>query len=85
MVDFECLDDQEVPSDTLKDAVISEYEDDTKEYRMNTIWYHFQSMKSIIWNHDGFSLLFQCTLVVLLISLFNASIKRVSTLVNKNK
>ena len=39
-VEFKCLSDDELPTDTLKDAILSEHDDGSIEYRMDTIWYH---------------------------------------------
>ena len=68
------LSNDELPTDISKVTILSEYDDGSVEYRMDTIWYHISKMKSVVVNNDRFSLLFKCTLVVLLTPHSNATI-----------
>ena len=83
MVEFKGLSD--LPTDTLKDAILSEYDDGLIEYRKDTIWYHISKTKSVVGNNDRFSLLYKYALVVLQTPDSNGSIERIFSLVNKNK
>lgn len=57
------------------------YKDGSKENRMDTIWYHLQSLKSPVGNISRFKV----ARIVLLVPHCNAGIERVYSLVNKNK
>ena len=81
-IDFKSIEDDEID---LEEAVHCIYDDGTKEYRMDTIWYILQSLKSPVGNHYRFRLLFEVAKIVLLTPHSNASIERVYSLVNKNK
>ena len=84
-IEFKSLSDDELPSNALNDATISTYDDGSVEYRMDTIWYYLQEMRSVVGNEYRFRLLFRCALMVLLTPHSNAGIERVFSLVNKNK
>ena len=88
-VDFQTLSVEELPKEALTDAIIKEFENDDgeaeKEYRMDVLWYHLQSMKSPIGNNKRFHMLFEVARIVLLIPHSNAAIERLFSLVNKNK
>lgn len=84
-VDYQLINTSELPRDTLDDATLHRLEDGTVEYRIDVIWYHLRQLRSSIGNNLRFHLLFQVARIVLLIPRSNAGIKRVFTLVNKNK
>ena len=69
----------------LNEAILNEYEDGTIEYRMDTIWYLLQDMRSVVGNFKRFGLLFQVARFILITLHSNAGIERVYSLVNKNK
>ena len=80
---------EELPKEALTDSIIKEFENDDGEakieYRINILWYHLQSMKSLIGNNKKFYMLFEVARIVLLIPHSNAAIERLFSLVNKNK
>ena len=88
-VDFQTLSEEELPNRTLADVIIKEFEDEDgktqNEYRMDILWYNFQSMKSPIGNNKRLNILFEVAWIVLLIPDSNAAIERLFSLVNKNK
>ena len=79
------LDVSELQENTLSDAIFAEYDDGSKEYRMDVIWYHLNQIKSPIGNKFSFNLLFRVASIVLMISHSNAGIERVFSMVSKNK
>ena len=62
-VDFQTLSEEELPNRTLADVIIKEFEDEDgktqNEYRMDILWYNFQSMKSPIGNNKRLNILFE--------------------------
>ena len=79
------LDVSEFPENTLSDTIFAEYDDGSKEYRMDVIWYHLNQIKSPIGNNFSFNLLFHFASIVLMIPHSNAGIERDFSMVNKNK
>ena len=69
----------------LEEAIISEYNDGSKDYRMDTIWYMLYNLKSLVGNDSRFHLLFQVAKLILITPHSNSGIERVYSLVNKNK
>ena len=61
------------------------YDDGTHGYRMDTVWYLLQEMKSSVGNNLRIHNLFEVAKIVLITSHSNACIERVYPLVNKNK
>ena len=43
-IDFKSLSDSELSSATWEDAIVREYDYGSKEYRINTLWYHIQRL-----------------------------------------
>ena len=86
--DFQTLSEEDLPNGALADATIKELEDEDgktqNEYRMDILWYHFQSMKSPIGNNKRFNILFEVARIVLLIPHSYAAIEGLFSLVNKN-
>ena len=46
-----------MPENTLSDAIFAEYDDASKEYRIDVIWYHLNQIQSPIGNNFPFNLL----------------------------
>ena len=69
----------------LEEAIICEYDDGSKDYRIDTIWYMLNNLKSPFGNNSRFHLLFQMAKLILITPYSNARIERVYSLVNKNK
>ena len=67
------------------DAILSTYEDDNNEYRMDTVWYNLQNMRCPVGSNYRFCTLFKVAKLVLVTPLSNADIERVYSLVNRNK
>ena len=80
--DFKLLNDDELD---LSDAILTTYDDGSIEYRMDTIWYILQEIKSPVGNNYRFRTLFEIAKLVLITPHSNAGIERVYSLVNKNK
>ena len=58
-IDFKSLSDSELSSATWEDAIVREYDYGSKEYRINTLWYHIQRLQSLVRNNQRFKLLFK--------------------------
>ena len=62
-VDFQTLSEEELANRTLADVIIKGFEDEDgktqNEYRMDILWYNFQSMKSPIGNNKRLNILFE--------------------------
>ena len=84
-VDYKTLTDSEMPAAAWEDAVIREYEDGTSEYRIDTLWYYIQSLRSLAGNNKRFDLFFNVARLIMITPHSNAGIERVFSLVNKNK
>ena len=84
-IDFTSLSDSEVPPAAWKDAIVTEYNDGSKEYRIDTLWYHIQRLRSLVGNSQRFELLFKAAKLILTRLNSNAGIERVLSLVDKNK
>ena len=78
-IDFESLSDSELPPG------IWEVDDGSKEYRIDTLWYHIQQLRSLAGSNQRFELLFKLTKLILITPHSNAGIERVFSLVKKNK
>ena len=78
-IDFKSLSDSELPPGAW------EVDNGSKEYRIDTLWYHIQQLRSLAENNQRFELLFKIAKLILIIPHSNASIERVFSLVNKNK
>ena len=81
-VDFKVLQENEID---LTEAICREYDDGSKEYRMDVIWYLLQKLTSGIGNDYGFKNLFKFSKIALVTPHSNAGIEQVYSLVNKNK
>ena len=81
--DFKSLDD--LPDDILDDAKLEQSNSENAQYRIDTIWYHLQKMKSSCGENFRLHLLFRVALIILLTPHSNAGIGRVYSLVKKNK
>ena len=46
-------------SATWEYAIVREYDYGSKEYRINTLWYHIQRLQSLVGNNQRFELLFK--------------------------
>ena len=64
------------PGNTLSDVIFAEYDDGSKEYRMDVIWYHLNQIKRPIGNNFSFNLLFRVVSIILMIPHSNAGIER---------
>ena len=69
----------------LEEAIISEYNDGSKDYRMDIIWYTWNNLKSLVGYNSRFHLLFQVAKLIFITPHSNSEIKRVYSLVNKTK
>ena len=69
----------------LEETTISEYDDGSKDYRMDTVWYVFYNLKPPVGNNSLFNLLFQVAKLILIMPHSNAWIERVYSLANNNK
>ena len=58
-IDFKSLSDSELSSATWEDAIVREYDYGSKEYRINTLWYHIQRLWSLVGNNQRFELKFK--------------------------
>ena len=78
-IDFKLLSDSELSLGAL------EVDDGSKEYRIDTLWYHIQQLRSLAGNNQRFELLFEVAKLILKTPHSNVGIERVFSLVNKNK
>ena len=78
-IDFKSLSDSELPPGAW------EVDDGSKEYRIDTLWYHIQQLRSLAGNNQRFELLFKVAKLILITPHSNAGIERVFSLGNKNK
>ena len=78
-INFKSLSDSELPLGAW------EVDDGSKEYRIDTLWYHIQQLRSLAGNNQRFELLFKVAKLILITPHSNAGIERVFSLVNKNK
>ena len=84
-IDFESLSDSELPSAAWEDAAVKEFDDGSKEYRIDTLQYHIQQLRFLAGNNQRFELLFEVAKLTLITPHSNTGIERVFSLVNKNK
>ena len=75
-IDFKSLSDSELPPGAW------EVDDGSKEYRIDTLWYHIQQLRSLAGNNQRFELLFKVAKLILITPHSNAGIERVFNLVN---
>ena len=68
----------------LEETIISEYDDGSKGYRMDTIWYMLNNLISLFRNNSRFHLLFRVARLILITPHSNSGIERVYSLMNKN-
>ena len=78
-INFKSLSDSELPLGAW------EVDDGSKEYRIDTLWYHIQQLRSLAGNNQRFELLFKVAKLILITQQSNCGIERVFSLVNKNK
>ena len=78
-IDFKSLSDSELPPGAW------EVDDGSKEYRIDTLLYHIQQLRSLAGNNQGFELLFKVAKLILITLHSDVGIERVFSLVNKNK
>ena len=84
-IDFKSLSDSELPSAAWEDATVKEFDDGSKEYKIVTLWYHIQQLRSLAGKNQRFELLFKVAKVILITLHSNAGIERIFSLVSKNK
>ena len=70
---------------TIEDAVINDNDNRESEYRMDTIWYNIQNLKSCVGENYRFNILFKVAHIALITPHSNAGIERVYSVANKNK
>ena len=73
-IDFESLSDSELPPGAW------EVDDGSKEYRIDTLWYHIQQLRSLAGSNQRFELLFKLTKLILITPHSNVGIERVFSL-----
>ena len=78
-IDFKSLSDSELPPGAW------EVDDGSKEYRIDTLWYHIQQLRSLAGNNQRFELLFKIAKFILITPHSDVGIERAFSLVNKNK
>ena len=78
-IDFKSLSDSELSPGAW------EVDDGSKEYRIDTLLYHIQQLRSLAGNNQRFELLFKVAKLILIAQHSDAGIERVFSLVNKNK
>ena len=61
--------------------MLSTYEDDNIEYRMDTAWYNLQNMRSLVGSNDRFCTLFKVAKLGLITPHANADRERLYSLV----
>ena len=81
-IDFKTISDSQID---LNQAILKEYGDVTKEYHIDIIWHQLQELKSPIDCSNRFRRLFKFAKTILVTPHSNAGIKRVYSIVNKNK
>ena len=59
-IDFKSLSDSELPPGAW------EVDDGSKEYRIDTLWYHIQQLRSLAGNNQRFELLFKVAKLLLI-------------------
>ena len=59
-IDFKSLSDSELPPGAW------EVDDGSKEYRIDTLWYHIQHLRSLAGSNQRFELLFKLTKLILI-------------------
>ena len=59
-IDFKSLSDSELPPGAW------EVDDGSKEYRIDTLWYHIQQLRSLAGNNQRFELLFKVAKLILI-------------------
>ena len=59
-IDFKLLSDSELSLGAL------EVDDGSKEYRIDTLWYHIQHLRSLAGNNQRFELLFKVAKLILI-------------------
>ena len=82
LIDFNTISDSQID---LSQAILKEYDDGTKEYRMDIIWYQLQELKSPTGCSYRFRRLFKVVKIILVTMQPNSGIERVYTNVNKNR
>ena len=73
-INFKSLSDSELPLGAW------EVDDGSKEYRIDTLWYHIQQLRSLAGNNQRFELLFKVAKLILITPHSNAGIERVFNL-----
>ena len=74
-INFKSLSDSELPLGAW------EVDDGSKEYRIDTLWYHIQQLRSLAGNNQRFELLFKVAKLILITPHSNAGIERVILLI----
>lgn len=68
------LDVCELPENTFSDAIFAQYNDGSKEYRMDVIWYPLNQIESPIEKDFSYKLLFRVASILWMIPHSNACI-----------
>ena len=79
-IDFKSLSDSELPSAAWEDATVKEFDDGSKEYRIDTLWYHIQQLRSLARNNQRFELLFKVAKLILMTRILMRVLKGYSVL-----
>ena len=74
--DFKSFSDSELSAAVWEGAIVREYDDGWKEYRINTLWYHIQQLRSLVGNKQRFELMFRVAKLILVTPHSNTGIKR---------
>lgn len=75
----------ELSTTGLPDDTVMGYEEGSKEYRTDTIWYHIQKLRSLVSKNKRFPLLFKVTILVISAPHSYAGIERIFSLASKIK
>ena len=67
--EYKLVNDNEIK---LEEAIICQYDDGSKNYRMDTIWYMLNNLKSPVGNNSRFHLLFPVAQLILITPHSNA-------------
>ena len=79
-IEFKSLSDSELSSPAWEDAIVREYDDGSKEYRIDTFWYHIQRLRSLVGNKQRFELLLKVAKLILITPHSDAGIERAFSL-----
>ena len=84
--DFKFFSDSELSAAVWEVAIVREYDDGWKEYRISTLWYHhIQQLRSLVGNKQRSELMFRIAKLILVTPNSNTGIERLFSLIKKNK